>query len=106
MKKNSSSTQPTQPTQWAVVQWNDSCFQRGEVIKEEFNSNLTLTSCGLLVSETDTHISLATDYDERSKTYRFVTHILKSGIIGMVCDKFIMKEKDFGKQSTEKRGRK
>lgn len=68
---------PSTPEMFAYVRWFDASYQRGECTDEELNAVVVLHSCGILVRETDDHVTLAMDRYDADGTWRYIEHIPK-----------------------------
>jgi hypothetical protein len=64
----------------AHVRWFDASFQRGEVTDDELVPRVEFETAGLLVREDAATISVALDWDESGRQWRYVQHIPKVNV--------------------------
>ena len=65
------------PMRIVYVRWNDAGFQDDSVRLPDFDEECVIEEVGILARETDTHISIAMDYNPADESYRNVAHIPK-----------------------------
>jgi hypothetical protein len=63
------------------VKWHDASHQEGPSYLGNIKEDYTLESGGLLVKETDSHYSIATDFNREDATWRHITNIPKGMVI-------------------------
>ena len=68
---------------FVYIKWVDASYQRGPVTRDELEPKCELETAGIVVQETKDIISIAQDWDDRYKQWRYVQHIPKK----MICKK-------------------
>jgi len=69
-----------QPHDVVWVRWFDASYQRGECTVEELVPRVEIESAGLLVREDEETVSIALDYFDGDRTWRYIEHIPKVNI--------------------------
>jgi hypothetical protein len=62
------------------VKWEDASYQRGECTIDELVPRVCIETVGILVREDDKTISVALDWHEDDKVWRYIQHIPKVNV--------------------------
>lgn len=62
---------------FAFITWVDATYQDGELALHDFSNPVTCVTCGWLVQDLSTHVSVSLEYHPASLEWRRITHIPK-----------------------------
>jgi hypothetical protein len=65
----------------SYIRWNDASYQEGVISFGDIKQGVVLESCGFLVKESNTHVSVCVDRYTEHGTFRHVQNIPKGMII-------------------------
>ena len=65
----------------AYIKWCDASYQRGECTAEDLVPEVIIESAGFLIREDEKTYSIAMDWYESYKTWRYIEHIPKVNVI-------------------------
>ena len=63
------------------IKWHDASYQAGPTFLGNIVEDYTLETGGLLVKETDTHYSVALDFNREDATWRHISNIPKGMVV-------------------------